>query len=663
MPTRNVYPIGETVNCTREPSEDVRAKRFYPYVPKELQQNLLWRRQVMIDALASREFRAQYLRACAEDVLFWINSACWVYEPRPDDDLPDEWIPFITWTSQDNAIVLIEKYIGRREIGIEKSRAQGASWIVLMVYLHQWIFSGRTKAFGLVSRNEALVNNEDDPDSLFWKVDNQLARLPTWMVPWYKPDRDRLTSKNVLKHPITKATFVGSAATKDPFVGGRKTGILWDEFAKFPVNAQEQAMAGSQHSTRGRIILSTPMGNHDKFYEVMVEKPSTMLKLRMHWSENPMHGAGLYRVEPIPNTGRSRIIRLDKNYDYRGYRFVRHPKIGGLLRSPWYDAECTRPGAVKEAIARELDIDYGGSAYKYYGDIPAQLMERTKPPALSGVLRFDDLEQVPEFQERAQGSLKLWQKLDEDGYLPLSEYVVSCDVAAGSGSDDSNNSVMLIFDRKTRTQVGEWARHDVYPEKLAHLALATCRWLARGGRMGRVTLIWDAQAIGGVFSRVVRNAPHQPILWRKRPWDEFGRVKYAKKPGWTTQDPEELHGDFRAALGSARIIIVSRDVLAECTGWEHINGKLVYVPSLTTKIASSMGKNHGDRVSAAAMAWQALHSVAETKEEKVEQPTAPGPGYTDPDRLGHTGSLAYRLSLRDDERRDWDIDPEEDIAA
>ncbi|GAG27935.1 unnamed protein product, partial [marine sediment metagenome] len=149
---------------------------FYSQVPKDLIPNLEYRLAIRKAAQHDRDLQRACMTACREDVLYWLNTFFWLYEPRPrivdGITLPHK-IPFITWLPQDRAILKILKHLGFDDIVVEKSRGEGASWIGVAIVLHYWIFRDMS-AMGLVSRNEAAVDNPEDPDSLFWKIDWEL---------------------------------------------------------------------------------------------------------------------------------------------------------------------------------------------------------------------------------------------------------------------------------------------------------------------------------------------------------------------------------------------------------------------------------------------------------------------------------------------------------
>jgi hypothetical protein len=141
------------------------------YIPKTFRENLEWRLRVRKRAEKDVGFQAAMLAACKRDILFWMNAWCYCYEPRPkviDGVQQPKTLPFITWKHQDPVITTLREHLGHCDIGIEKSRGEGMSWILILLALHDWLFDPQSKV-GLVSRTEDEADDPDNSDSLMWK--------------------------------------------------------------------------------------------------------------------------------------------------------------------------------------------------------------------------------------------------------------------------------------------------------------------------------------------------------------------------------------------------------------------------------------------------------------------------------------------------------------
>lgn len=161
-------------------------------------------------------------RCFAEDSLLWLSTCCKLFEPRPTPRTFD----FIPWVHQIPVWKSMEKWLGYRDIGLEKSRAEGASWLILMLCLHKWLYMPLFAA-GFVSKDEKSADDPKNPDSLFWKIQFQLDNLPDWMVPKYQ----RVINTHSFTNLDNGATLVAYSATSDVASGGRKAQPLSSKIA------------------------------------------------------------------------------------------------------------------------------------------------------------------------------------------------------------------------------------------------------------------------------------------------------------------------------------------------------------------------------------------------------------------------------------------------
>ena len=255
-------------------------------MPKELESNLRYRQELIEAAYTDPAVGEALRQFCKDDILFFINTFCWVYEPRSRDV-----VPFITWEFQDDCILQLIEHLGKKDVLIEKSRDMGASWMVLTVFFWQWCFQPYS-AMGLVSRTEDAVDKSDDPDTLMWKLDFHLKNLPTFLRPeMQKNDRSSLK----LKQPENESTIVGYSATGDVARGGRKLAFMMDELAAFKADDGYAAYASTQHVTDCRIMLSTPQGAGGIFYEVANADSPDIEVITLPWFLHPHKSEGLYR--------------------------------------------------------------------------------------------------------------------------------------------------------------------------------------------------------------------------------------------------------------------------------------------------------------------------------------------------------------------------------
>ena len=566
---------------------------LYSQVPKTLKENLEYRRDLLRWADTVERQRILFT-ACKEDILFFINAFCWLYEPRNSRlrGTTSNVIPFLTYGYQDRDFVVMNEALGDRDIGVEKSRDLGATWMFLTLLFYQWMFYDFS-SFGIMSRTADLVDKPGKKDTLMWKLDFLLTGdggkggLPPWMRP------ELYRTAMLMENRSNGSTFEGASTTEDAFRGGRKKCIAIDEYAAFPNGDDYKALAATQHATDCRMFVSTPKGASGAYYDVMHQK-SNMLKVVMDWKAHPDRRIGLYTCDA------GVVEILDKEYDFpEDYPFVKD----GKTRSPYYDQECMRPGATPQSIAQELDRDYGGSEYQIFGkDLYETGRVGIRSPYSRGMLFYDEATLDPDFQKTEDGPWKMWIHQDSQGRpIGTGQYVIGCDIAAGLGGSYSSNSVAVVVDRVTHEQVAEFATNTMRPEAFADLVISACKWF------NDAYLIWEMNgAPGGAFGRQVIEQFYPNIYFRETEGRSY--KKKSKTPGWFSNDKNKLSvlSKMSSAVQSKQYLIRSDKLLNECRQYVYKDGKVVHSRSVKTQDDSSKGQAHGDRVIAAALAWHGV---------------------------------------------------------
>lgn len=226
---------------------------------------------------------------CAADVVHWVNNWVWTYDPRLIGQIDattgrrlSPFLQFKLWPKQAEAILWVMERMRHREEGVwEKSRDAGASYVLMIVAVHQWLFEPGFKAtFG--SRDADLVDKRDDPDSLFEKARIILRRLPDWMMPegfnWRLHD-----NLNRIINPANGASITGEAG-EEMGRGGRSTLFVVDEAAKVKrADGVEAAISGNTDCV---IWVSSANGMGNLFYRKVMSFPDHQ-KFRLHYSEDP----------------------------------------------------------------------------------------------------------------------------------------------------------------------------------------------------------------------------------------------------------------------------------------------------------------------------------------------------------------------------------------
>ena len=573
-------------------------------IEKDRHRNAMVRRRLLWDGAhvpgAAREIR----EACAKDVLFWVNYFCWTHNPRLDPAV----VPFVTYPFQDEAILEIQDAIRNgRDVAIEKSRDMGASWLNVLVPLHQLQFSSM-KSFLFVSRNESYVDEQGNPKSLFWKIDFLLKHQPRWLKPL------SLVRKSMHLENGTNGTVLsGESTTGEVARGDRRTAILLDEFAAFETKAGYAALASTQATTNCRIFNSTPKGVANAFYDVV--KKSSAKVIRMHWSQHPEKNKGLYTAERDEDTGRMKLKLLS---DWRGvvevcqkgsklvkkvafpedYPFV----LDGKMRSPWYDRECSRAVNPVE-IAQELDIDYQGSDYQFFDPMAVERYKEQwcREPEMTGDIGIA-VEQGNALRITAspKGHFSMFVPLDASGRVPADEkFVLGVDVSAGTGA---SNSTFAAYSRRTNEKVAEFADPTILPDNFARLVVAAARFF------NDAMVVPDRSGpTGEVFVRRVLAEGYTNLYFRRNE-RKIGAPKTDEPGVWLNPAMKTaVLTQYRDAIGRVTVVNRSERAMDECLRFIMTqNGNVEHSSATNANDPSGARTNHGDLVIADALATLAL---------------------------------------------------------
>ncbi|KKN40367.1 hypothetical protein LCGC14_0734190 [marine sediment metagenome] len=543
-------------------------------IPKGVEANLAYRKKVGTGARRNPEFRSLLLRLCREDILFYVNTFVWTFNPKLRGE---KVIPFVTYPFQDEAFREIVAAVADHDLVIEKSRDMGASWMCVTVF--DWFarfFPYQT--FLMVSRKEDLVDKTGDPKSLFYKIDFIHRHLPGWLVP------STVRTNLHMEYLETNSTIDGESTTGDVGRGDRRTAVLCDEFAMvqdgYKVNRALRDVADC------RLFNSTPAGAVGAFYD-HVNNPD-MRKVTLHWSEHPVKAEGLYR------------------------------DAEGRLRSPWYDLQCRRANNPVE-IAIELDIDYKGSSYGFYGGelIKKIKTEDVQPPLSRGRLDFDESCKPTAFVSRETGELLLWFSVSDGGKPAYGAYGIGVDVASGAGAK-SSNSVLSIVNRQTGEKVGEFAQSHIEPHEFARLCVAVARWFCDA------YIIWEANGPGASFGKEVIRQGYRNFYYRRN--ERKLSDGPSQIPGWynTPESGFGLHSEYRLALNEKRFLNRSFEAVEELEGYVYMpGGRVQHIASFSTEDPSASKDNHGDRVIADALASRSCAPVTASSTAKPEPVVLP----------------------------------------
>jgi hypothetical protein len=227
-----------------------------------------------------------------KDGRYWQSTYASIYQARPEEDnmsidLDDDWdttesgpsgfiVPFIPflfqlyyWDWQHRAF---RTKGPKGDTAIVKSRQMGMSNTVCAIFSHAWMtkvpFQGR-----LMSRKEDLVDEANNPDSLFWKIRTQLKSQPDWMMQAFAPGFDWKNDSMLasLTNPANANHLAGESTNETAGRGGAATAALLDEYAF--MKKGNGIWTATRAMTRHRIAVSTVhlrYGSH--FYDLIHPK-------------------------------------------------------------------------------------------------------------------------------------------------------------------------------------------------------------------------------------------------------------------------------------------------------------------------------------------------------------------------------------------------------
>lgn len=568
----------------------------YDALPKRADRNMRVREYLVKAGYGDEEERDTILGMCAEDVLFWVNAFAYLYEPRPTMPITGL-VPFITWPFQDWLIAELNWCIDNQERRtISKTRDMGASWCLLALFTHRWLFNPGEN-FILGSRKEEYVDKPGDQKALFAKIDHILENLPAWMVPDFH--RKKLTL-----HNRDNGAGISGESTNDNFArGDRATALAIDEFPA--VDNGHEILGGVRDASGATFFVGTPKGMGTA-HQMLIE--SGVKDMRVHWPLHPIKSIGFY-TDP-----------------------------DGKPHSEWYDGEVATRSRVE--VAQELDIDPLGSNYPFFDalEIRDHVSKHVIPAFHVGDLDYEAETGRPfKFLERPSGGLRLWLPVEDGKVVKLSRrYAIGVDISAGTGK---SNSAFSVVDSTTGEKVAEYASPYVRPESLAEKAVALAQWF------NGAYLIWESNGSGGgLFGKRVMELGYRDVYYRKA--EMALSKKTSDTPGWGSSDDtkDALLYAYRRRLARGRFINRSQEALDETRFYVTApNGHVVHERANNSVDPTGAKKNHGDRVIADALACKALGEVGIPDPETVD-PTAG-------DETAPMGSLARRRAQWEEEQR------------
>ena len=641
------------------PQEHADYEYDWQVVPREKHLNAIWRAKTLEfagrDHPDARKFQQMQIEACRKDFWHWACGYSYLHEPRildEDADLEslDTKVPFLPWPHQIPVVDHILKVLGKKDFRLVKSRAQGATWLMILIAVWLWLFR-KGAIVNFVSKDEDAVDRKGDMNAIFPKIDWLLPMLPVWMVGVQRQDWNRNHGNHTFTRTDGETAINGFACTANVATGGRALVFFMDEHGKHQRPQDKDAMASTQPITRCRGSLSTPYGTDGEFAKIIHDETILEPVLRLAWWENPTHNRGLYKIKkgvPVP-VDEEQYGPLSERYSTDEWPSLRmrleergYDLTADQFRSQWYDDECLRQGADSVLIAQEYDMNFGSSVSRFFAEaLVNRLLNRTQRP-VRGEVHVDSEQLVGSWSENPDGRFRLWTVFDIDHRPPMGEYIVACDISAGLGGSGGSNSSLTVFNRRAGSKVFGFISPSVKPYEFAEIAIAVCK-LFCNYRGDPGFLIWEAQGPGNEFTQRVERSGFQHFYRRKASVDAPLHSRHSNKPGYWMQKRSRVLGPYREALLEGSFDNPDRNGIDELQQYQMgQDGEPYHVASKDKATPSGAGAAHGDVVISDGLAWHAALVFGDQHKgkghDRYDRPNVMNVGVNDV----HRDSFAWR---------------------
>ena len=521
------------------------------------------------DSIAQADFRAAF----AEDICLWLRLTGWTYAPKEVDPTSGREVPsqrpnrpFVLWPCQEMAIREVVNAVNDgRDVVIRKSRDMGASWLLASVSSWGWLFKGWQSL--LVSRVEDGVDRPGDPDSLMWKVDFLLQSQPSWLLPGVADELLRRGSDTrqhmMLRNPVSGATIVGQASTAHVGRGGRRTLILFDEFAS--MGDAEAAWRSAADASACRIAVSTPLGSGTQY--------STLVRMARTQGD-PRLVELLYTDHPFKGSHPETRVDVDGR--------VTGTAGGEYVWTPWLGEQLKRRDTVD--MAQNVFATEVGSGSNFFttGVVTSHLNEFAMPGEKCELLRG-------RFVADPNGRWRVFRHGDS-----VCEYVLFADPSYGTGSA---NAAICVMDADSREVVAEFADPNVPPHDLAQEMVEVAMTTYRGRRLPMIG--WEVNGPGAAmhhdFLRIGYHAVYRQRI--QGTTTERLTIRY----GWNSsrRAKRTLLGSLSRAISQGSVRIPSEETLREMMNYVILEDGGIESGSVRD-LSSGARESHGDRVIALA---------------------------------------------------------------
>lgn len=625
---------------------------FYQSIPKDLIENIHYRQKLHTVLEKDKKAQKVFLQMCFIEPKIFFNAVAWTLDPRKPMGKRN-W-PFILRPKQEVAVDVLKQCIdNQQDVGINKSRDEGASEIVAKLYALYVMLVPETY-FIVGSRKKELVDERGDKYTLFAKVDHVFECLPVWLKLFYSVKNQTIFRKDMQLVVAQTGSIIQGETTNENFSAGRRaTSILLDEFGRVEPGPAE-SIEGSVHDVSGCTIYNSThwYGTEHPFNKALRKKTTKLITLP--WYQNPTKNQGLYKS---PEHGTTEIVDIDY---YRGVcpevfnkvepnipfktseisdklpediKFIDDgcENIPGDMRSPWHDGEELKRRGNKRDFISNIWMSPVGSSDAVFDIITLSRIEAEfiKPPKYKGeiLLEYNSTGRVKSQRFSSGGKRRLlwWGELINGKPNQKHNYIIGCDPSLGVGS---SNSVAMIYDANTQEGIGTWVCPNTPPEKFADTVVALARWA--GGSTGEAYIIFENNGGHGInFGRRIKWNGHIFVYTEHAEASKVTKKK--NRLGWhsSRNTKSDLLGELGIALSEGlktkrsykSIIVHDDDTLNELRAYVFTDSGDM-CESSKLDLTSGARERHGDRVTAAGLCTLGIKYQPKAKIQTFKKPPA-----------------------------------------
>ena len=464
---------------------DDRARTRFPFYfmlpyddPIEL---LRWRIYARERAIDDLEFRADIWEMGRVDVAFFFVTFLTIFEPRPHPRS----LPFFLWTDQVSVLAWLEECYGVRPMGVNKTRGMGWSWLTSGWKKHKWCYDDEC-SIAVITEDETKLDGVDS-NSCLGKLQYLFDHLPAWAkctksgASKLRRTKDGHTFMNI----ENAASIQGFVSRSEKLRQLRFTVIEADEFAFYDRVDQDGWVTAANGCTNNLVLGSTWNGFDDMFHHIIHEEESNLLKIHFFWWNSYERWQGAYKIV------NGDVEYVDKEYKHTpNYKFGQPDVMeGGMLRSPWVDAELSQPGKSRNIMKALRDL-YGMEVCEqtnsfFERNVQTAVKETIGVPDVQGTL--DTSKDKVEIFPTLKSDIRIWGELPDISNGP---YTIFCDLSHGVSAAFS---VACVLDR-FGNQCLEYGTNTTGITQFAYNVVLLARWLA--GDNGDSWTLIDFEANG-----------------------------------------------------------------------------------------------------------------------------------------------------------------------